>query len=304
MDVAKRFALRALASSQETPRSGSTPSWAQLSLLNVKTIALVAYPLLALVAWTNAQADIILVSSNASVSIGGHTIVPTIYGGESDSYSLIRSGTNFTAFSEALSEEARAEITVLPPFELFLGTSLHVASSASQSTVITAQEITLSSDVFAGSWPNSQVGSLAAAAHSLTEIIFQVAELSTFSLSGYGSHYQSDWPYVLSEYMAALSFANGAPIFQIGGLRGQSYYFNPTTPVTGTLAPGTYSLLADLNAFAVGDPIGEGGSGNLSLSLHIASVPETESSIVSFSCALLVLTLAGRRVVGKRSHLH
>ncbi|MBX7121332.1 MAG: hypothetical protein K1X42_04320 [Opitutaceae bacterium] len=268
----------------------------------MKIFALVAYPLLAMVVWTNAQADIILISSSANVSIGGHTIVPTIYGGESDSYSLVRSGTNFELFSESLSEEAWAEITVLPPFGLCLGTTLHVASRASQSTAITAQGITLSSEVLAGSWPNSQVGSLVANAHSLTEIIFQVDELSTFSLSGNGSHYQSDWPYVLSEYMAALSPVNGTPIFQIGGFRGRPYSFYLTTPITGTLAPGTYSLLAYLNAIAVGDPIGEGGSGNLSL--RIASVPETGSSIVSFSWALLIVMLARRRAAGKRGHLH
>lgn len=262
----------------------------------MKTSILCLLTLLALAFCSLARAVIVPVSSSSLVSISGHATVPVIYGGESESYATTRSAANFTSLTESLGGEAWAEITILPPFQLFLGTTLHVASRASQSATIDANGITLDSAVFAGSWPNSQVGRLGAQARALTEITFQVDRLSTFSLSGNGFHHQSDWPYVSSEYGAWLTAADGTSLFQTGGHWGHNFWFDLATPVTGTLAPGNYTLRASLNAIAVGDPIGESGSGNLSLSLRVSNIADFGSTAGALAFALLGLMLARRRL--------
>lgn len=225
------------------------------------------------------EAQIIPVSSRAVISASGAATVPLIYGGQSDTYSLTNSATNFSSFTGSVSGDAFAEITTLPPFALFLGTTLRAASSATQTTSIGANTISISSAVSAGAWMYSQVGSRSSSARSLTEITFKIDRLSVFSLSGSGNHFQSGSPYTTSTYVASLTSSDGSQLFQATDNRQffsmSGFSFNLIPPMTGLLQAGTYTLRTDINASALFDPLGESGSGNISLMLRVTNVPDT-----------------------------
>jgi hypothetical protein len=256
---------------------------------------------LILLAYSNhSSAQIIPISSRALVLASGSATVPVIYGGQSESYLNTSSGANFSSFTGSVSGDAFAEITILPPFELYLGTTLHAASTATQSTAIGADVITINSSVSASAWIYSQVGSRYSAAQSLTEITFRIDTLSVFTLSGSGYHYQSAAPYTTSTYVASLVSSNGQSLFQASdpGLSAGGIFFELVPSITGLLEAGTYTLRADLNALALFDPLGESGAGNVSLRLHVATVPDTGSTVIllflSGTCLLMRLGWRGQ----------
>ena len=268
----------------------------------MKTISRVLVILL-FVSSSLTQAQIIPVSSTSVISVSGTATVPLIYGGQSDTYSLINSAANFSSFTGSVGGDAFAEITILPPFALFLGTTLHAASSATQTTSIGADTISISSAVSAVAWMYSQVGSRSSYARSLTEITFSIDQLSVFSLSGSGSHFQSGSPYTTSTYVASLTSSDGAQLFQATDNRqffnSSGYSFDLIPPMTGLLQAGTYTLRTDINANALFDPLGESGGGNISLMLRVTNVPDTAdvatllliSGLGIVLCRRIVLTL-------------
>jgi hypothetical protein len=264
--------------------------------------ATVLFALIALALTSSAQ--IIPISGQALVSVSGSATVPSIYGGQSQSYSVVHStSVPYATFSDSVSGDAFAEITILPPFELYLGTTLHASSSASQTSTVGSNTIALNSSVSADAWMYSQVGSRSSSARSLTDVVFRMDETVVFNLTASGNHFQSASPYTTSVYTTSLTSEDGTIAFQFThafpGTGSNAFYdFNLSTPMQGILTPGIYHFRSDINAIALSDPLGEAGRGRVSLQLSVASVPE---SGMTFSLMVIALfALSGIRALASR----
>ncbi len=249
--------------------------------MNVRKLTI--YSGVALITLTSlCNAQIIPVSLSYQLTASGSARVPQAYGGEQQSYSVTHAQSgDFLSSSDGVSGTALANITIMPPFELYLGTELRVASSASQTTSILSNEISIDCAASAGSWMNSQVGSLGSYGHASVTVVFAVLEPVSFSLTGSGWHYQSDYPYTQSNASLSLMSASGGTLYQHVD---QGHYFGGPNlgyePITGILAPGQYTFSTDISGVATGDPIGESGSGQFDVTLHVASVPEQTSTVL------------------------
>jgi hypothetical protein len=263
-----------------------------------------AFALAATILIGDATAQIIPVSGNALVSVAGQATVPTIYGGQTDSYSTVHSTpVPYAQFTNAVSGDAFAEITILPPFELLLGTTLHATSNASLTSAITANAITVNSSVAASADAYSQVGTRGASARSLVDITFRLDEAASFSFSGSATHSQNS-AYMPSVFTTSLTTSGGSEVFQFthadNGLISPSvYHIDLAAPLTGILSPGIYQFKMDLNAVAGPDPLGDSGSGSTSFTLRMTSVPEggtTAVLVLSALPALFMIRRTARRI--------
>ena len=243
-----------------------------------------------------AHALIVPVSSNAVISASGGASVAAAYGGQAESYSITRSHSNFSSLTDGVSGSAQVEAQNLDDGQaLIFGTTLQARSSASQSAQVGTNAISVSSTVTANTPRHPQVGSVSSTARSFAELTFRIDQLSTFELSGSGS-YGTEWWFDAKTYRASLTSSNGSQLFQVQERETDSFYFSLAPPITGLMEPGTYTLRTDLIFNAGPFPPGEGHSGNISLLLRVATVPDVGSTALPLGLAVLGLIAVRLRV--------
>lgn len=254
-----------------------------------KTIAIV-FGVISTCSIVNAQ--IIPISISYQVSASGWAVVPQEFGGQQQSYSLIHSQTgNYTSVSDSVGGSAFAEITILPPFDIYFGTELRADSAAAQSFAITSNAISLHSSASANTYMYSQVGSRVSMAEASIAINFEVIEPAYFSITGFNYHFQSEWPYVTSSNTLTLSSLSGPPLYTYDLDNFMTSVDWDSYPVTGILGPGQYTLSTDLGAVAYLYPYGEVGVGRFDVTLATSPVPDAPSTLILLAVSTSLIAL-------------
>jgi hypothetical protein len=257
----------------------------------------------ALIAASNAGANLIPLSGTASVSVAGHASSGSINGGGGDSYALSQSATTpFASFNGNVSGVATWTIPPPEPGEIFMAPRTFSASSqATQTVTVSAGALTVAGSVSAqhGANVGPPYAFAAESAHSLFDFVFRVEETSAYSLtldvSGQHGH-------------GLLSLV-GEPTFSLTALGGGGFSLGmadvtKTGPAAwayngqGLFAPGDYRLIYNLGASASADPLGDFDAKTFSLGLQVASVPDTAGTHI-----LLLISLAAVAGLRRRSRL-
>lgn len=244
---------------------------------------------------TTLFAQIIPLSGSAGTWATGNVAIQPALGGQTDGYTHAQTAAvPYATFTGSVSGTAVANVTIPPPYQLLLGPTLHVESWATQDSTVSAAQISIQSQVFAGSWVNSQVGPLTSSARALTDITFRLDQPVNFVFTATGNQSQSDYPYTSRPTTVQLS-QSGGPIL-LGGVYNQ-WLWGSSVSGSGILGPGTYNLLCDLGANALGDPLGESGQGQLTVSLRVSNVDDTATTCVLLLAGVAALGLRRRRCV-------
>jgi hypothetical protein len=221
-----------------------------------------------------AAANLIPLSGFRSVSISGSA--QDIDGnGATSSYSQTQSLSGFGTFNASLSdstEQGRA----------------HAESRASQTSAITANEISLSSIVWASEGltnhtePFGQTSGAVSSAHSTFEITFNVLEPLIYELDASRSIYRHRWGIFELDFL--LGSASHGTI--LNDLPVEALYFGG---FSGILLPDIYTLRFNADMVAFADPLGDTEGADYGMNFHVSPVPDAGSTMALLGTALCAI---------------
>jgi VPDSG-CTERM motif len=248
--------------------------------------------LIALVLAGQAYANMIPLSGVRSVSASG--IAGRISGGGQSSYSETQSlsGPLGTFNGNVGGSADRTDLLPVPEFYGHMG-SYHADSRASQTSTITADEISVSASL-GGSTMVSWAGPYGPAdswASSIFEVSFNVSTPLEYQLAVSRSFGYHDMPFPHFEFF--LSSTNYGKILDNFSLSSPLFF---PGPFSGILLPGAYTLRFNADIYAVADPHGDFKLADYSMNLRVAPVPDAGSTLTLLGLALCAIGGISRKL--------
>ena len=211
-----------------------------------------------------AHADIIPLTAFRSVDISGRA--------SGDTYSASSSSIALGTFAQTLSDSADGSDPE--------GSLYHADSRATQTSLITPDQISLSSELFAfssivWSYPATLGRDASSTASTIFDLTFRVQSLQAYTLNWSGSAPQTPGFFPILEF--DLINSSGQTIASMSSIFRE---------VSGFLAPDDYRLRFNSIVIAVKDPLGNLKTTDFDMNMRVASVPETGSTLALMAIAL------------------